>query len=155
MITFEAVEARFRLRRVPARWQGEPPAAFDRLTADSRLTGSGDLFVAVAGLRSDGHSFLRDAARAGAAAAVVERPADLDIPQLVVPDTRVALADLAMLWEGDPAAGHLHAPRRPGAVGRADQRDRPGGQSPSAADDQRPRRRPDPHAPEAPGGIGV
>ncbi len=64
MITFEAVEERFRLRRVPARWQGEPPAAFDRLTADSRLTGSGDLFVAVAGLRSDGHSFLRDAAPA-------------------------------------------------------------------------------------------
>ena len=105
MITREAVEERIRLRRVPARWQGELPAAFDRLTADSRLTGPGDLFVAVAGLRSDGHSFIRDAARAGVAAAVVERPADLDLPQLVVPDTRVALADLAMLWEGDPAAG--------------------------------------------------
>lgn len=104
VITFEAVEERLRRRRIPARWQGEPPPAFHRLCADSRLVGPGDLFVAVAGHRVDGHSFLREAARAGAAAAAVQRPADVGLPQLVVADTRVALAHLAMLWEGDPAA---------------------------------------------------
>ena len=105
MITSEAVNERLRRRRVAAGWRGEPPAAFRRLTADSRCVGPGDLFVAIPGLRADGHAFLADAARAGAVAAVVNRAADLELPQLVVPDTRVALAHLAMLWEGDPASG--------------------------------------------------
>jgi UDP-N-acetylmuramoyl-L-alanyl-D-glutamate--2,6-diaminopimelate ligase len=105
VITAEAVEKRLRLRRVPARWQGRPPTAFRFLTADSRCARPGDLFCAVAGLKADGHTFLEDARRAGAAAAVVQHGSEVDLPQLVVPDTQTALSHLAMLWEGDPAAG--------------------------------------------------
>ncbi len=104
MITTEAVEERLGLAEGPSHWRGEAPTAFRLLTADSRRVHWGDLFCAVAGARANGHDFLREAARAGAAAAVVERPADLDLPQLVVSDSRLALARLAMLWEGDPAS---------------------------------------------------
>src|SRR2546430_9105313 len=47
-----------------------------RVVQDSRVTGPGDLFVAVRGLRHDGHDFAAEAARAGAAVAV-ERPVPL------------------------------------------------------------------------------
>ena len=40
---------------------------------DSRKVGPGDVFVAVKGLRSDGHAFVAQAIEQGAAAVVVER----------------------------------------------------------------------------------
>ena len=43
------------------------------ISVDSRSVRPGDLFVAVPGARADGHAYLADAARAGAAAALVER----------------------------------------------------------------------------------
>lgn len=86
-----------------AAWRGDPPAAFGGLRADSREVRPADLFVAVPGVRADGHDFLGEAARAGAAAAVVERPAaEVDLPQLVVDDSRLAVAHLAALFQDDP-----------------------------------------------------
>ena len=43
------------------------------ISVDSRSVRPGDLFVAVPGARVDGHAYLADVARAGAAAALVER----------------------------------------------------------------------------------
>ncbi len=51
----------------------------------------------------DGHAFVGAAARAGAAAAVVERVVPVEIPQLVIPDARAAVAHLGDLFAGDPA----------------------------------------------------
>ncbi|MFT4306404.1 MAG: UDP-N-acetylmuramoyl-tripeptide--D-alanyl-D-alanine ligase [Microbacterium sp.] len=62
---------------------------------DSRLVGTGDVFVAKPGAATDGHLFVPAAAAAGAALAVVERPVDAPISQIVVPDVVTALADLA------------------------------------------------------------
>ena len=62
---------------------------------DSRLLGPGDVFVAKPGEHTDGHLFVPDVARAGAALAIVERPVDADITQIVVPSVVQALADLA------------------------------------------------------------
>ena len=45
------------------------------VTADSRATTAGMVYVAVRGSQSDGHRFVADAARRGAVAAVVEQPA--------------------------------------------------------------------------------
>ena len=45
------------------------------LAVDSRKVRRGDLFVALKGERADGHAFLAQAGRAGAAAALVERGA--------------------------------------------------------------------------------
>ncbi len=74
------------------------------VTHDSRSIGRGSLFVAVPGLHVDGHEFVAAAAAAGAAAALVEHPvADTDLPQLVVSETRPALASAAAWWYGDPS----------------------------------------------------
>lgn len=62
---------------------------------DSRTVRPGDLFVALAGERIDGHQFVPDAAGAGAAAALVARAVDFPLPQLVVPDTLAALQRIA------------------------------------------------------------
>lgn len=96
---------RLRERGVTAAWRGEPPSVLGGLSADSREVGSGDLFVAVPGTSFDGHDFVSEAAESGARAAVVERPvSEVDLPQLVVSDSRLAVSHLAALFHGDPAA---------------------------------------------------
>ncbi len=62
---------------------------------DSRLIGQGDVFVAKPGETTDGHLFVAAAAEAGAALAIVERPVEAAVSQIVVADVIAALADLA------------------------------------------------------------
>ncbi len=74
------------------------------ITHDSREVRPGTLFVAVPGIHVDGHEFIEAAVAAGAAAALVEIPiAGLALPQLIVADTRAALATAAAWWYGDPS----------------------------------------------------
>ncbi|TMQ59726.1 MAG: UDP-N-acetylmuramoyl-L-alanyl-D-glutamate--2,6-diaminopimelate ligase [Candidatus Eisenbacteria bacterium] len=71
---------------------------------DSREVNPRDLFVAVPGLRHDGHAYVEAAARSGASAAVVERfVPEADLPQVLVADTRRALAILAGEETGHPS----------------------------------------------------
>ncbi|MFN7087368.1 MAG: UDP-N-acetylmuramoyl-tripeptide--D-alanyl-D-alanine ligase [Burkholderiales bacterium] len=78
--------------------------AFDAVSIDSRAVKRGDLFVALKGARFDGHSFVAQAAAAGAAAAMVEAPqaaagaARSGLPLIVVSDTRLALGRLGAYW---------------------------------------------------------
>src|SRR6185436_18774481 len=67
--------------------------AISGVTTDSRRISAGDLFVALTGERFDGHEFVAEAVRRGAAGALVSRrvQGDLPIPQVVVDDTRLAL----------------------------------------------------------------
>lgn len=89
-----------------ARWRGRPPEAFTELAVDSRRVEEGALFCAVRGESLDGHEFLDEAREAGAAGAVVEEfREEVDVPQLAVGDTRLAVAHLASLFHGDPARG--------------------------------------------------
>ena len=62
---------------------------------DTRKLKAGELFVAIKGERVDGHDYAREAAMHGAAAALVTRRVDVDIPQVLVNDTQLALGDLA------------------------------------------------------------
>ena len=80
------------------------PATFLRVTTDSRAIAPGDLFVALKGERFDGHDYVPDALRAGAAAAVV---ADARVDAMTgtmtgsliaVADPQAALAALARHW---------------------------------------------------------
>jgi UDP-N-acetylmuramoyl-tripeptide--D-alanyl-D-alanine ligase len=74
-------------------------AEFDGVSTDSRKVAPGNLFVALRGEHFDAHAFLEQVEAQGAAAAVVERlPIDSKIPALVVPDTRIALAEIARHW---------------------------------------------------------
>jgi UDP-N-acetylmuramoyl-L-alanyl-D-glutamate--2,6-diaminopimelate ligase len=62
------------------------------------------LYCAVRGAAADGHAFVADAAARGAAAALVEAPQAVAIPQIVVRDGRRAAALAAETWYGRPAA---------------------------------------------------
>ncbi|MEP6551542.1 MAG: UDP-N-acetylmuramoyl-tripeptide--D-alanyl-D-alanine ligase [Gemmatimonadales bacterium] len=71
------------------------------ITTDTRKIGKGDVFVALRGDRFDGHDYLRDAVRDGAAAVVVSRAPKLltlGVPIFEVQDTLVALGALANYW---------------------------------------------------------
>ena len=74
-------------------------AAFSGVSTDSRSVQAGNLFVALRGERFDAHNFLPEVIGNGAAAVVVERaPEGVQIPALVVPDTRAALGEIARQW---------------------------------------------------------
>ena len=71
-------------------------------SVDSRRVTPGSIYVALAGERVDGHDYVAEALRAGAAAALVAHPVQLpeglDAPQIVVPDPLHALQELASWW---------------------------------------------------------
>jgi UDP-N-acetylmuramoyl-tripeptide--D-alanyl-D-alanine ligase len=71
---------------------------FAGVSTDSRALSVGQLFVALRGPQHDGHDYLDEAARRGAAAAVVERPAAAGLPWLRVTDTLSALGAMAAAW---------------------------------------------------------
>ncbi|MEV7633210.1 UDP-N-acetylmuramoyl-tripeptide--D-alanyl-D-alanine ligase [Microbacterium sp. NPDC089318] len=62
---------------------------------DSREMSAGSIFVAKPGEVTDGHNFVAAASDAGAVLAIVERPVEVAITQIVVADAVAALADLA------------------------------------------------------------
>lgn len=68
------------------------------VSTDSRTAGPGDCFFAIAGGSFDGHDYVGEVFRKGAACAVVSRPVNgeqIPGPLLRVPDTIHALGDLA------------------------------------------------------------
>lgn len=69
---------------------------------DSREVVAGSLFVAVAGAEADGHDFVPQAVGNGASVALVERKVESAIPQIVVSDSRLAVAIAASHWFGNP-----------------------------------------------------
>jgi UDP-N-acetylmuramoyl-L-alanyl-D-glutamate--2,6-diaminopimelate ligase len=73
------------------------------LAYDTRSVAPGALFFCVPGERADGHDFAGDAVARGAVGLVVERRLDLDVPQLVVPDARMAMAEAADEFFGRPS----------------------------------------------------
>ncbi|WP_192484170.1 MULTISPECIES: UDP-N-acetylmuramoyl-tripeptide--D-alanyl-D-alanine ligase [Cysteiniphilum] len=65
---------------------------------NSKEINQGQLFVALQGER-DGHDFIDHAIQNGAVAVLVtQQQADLNVPQIIVKDTRKALFDLALLY---------------------------------------------------------
>ncbi len=91
------------LERV-ARALGTGPKSLTPLggvSTDTRTIRKGDLFVALRGEQYDAHQFLDRARDAGAAALVVDdatAAVGLGLPVYVVPDTLVALGQLATAW---------------------------------------------------------
>ncbi len=74
------------------------------LSIDSRATEAGELFFAITGAASDGHDYLAQAGKKGAVAAVVSRKiSGCPIAQIVVEDTREALALAACEFYAHPS----------------------------------------------------
>ncbi len=82
---------------------GDPGAMVEGAAIDSRAVRGGELFFAFAGERTDGHRFVSDALRRGAAAAIVQEQLQEQLQEglppagalIRVPDTFKALHDLA------------------------------------------------------------
>ena len=78
---------------------GSPAVTVSRVHTDTRTLAGGDFFVALKGERFDAHAFLPQAAQQGAVAAIAEHGLDAaGMPGLQVPDTRLALGQLASGW---------------------------------------------------------
>jgi UDP-N-acetylmuramoyl-tripeptide--D-alanyl-D-alanine ligase len=81
--------------------RGDPDAAVDSFGLDSRKLSRGSVFFALHGRHADGHDFLPDAARAGAVAAVIERPPEKDLespPALIRVDDSAAALSRCGAW---------------------------------------------------------
>jgi len=70
-------------------------ATITEVTTDTRKVTAGCLFIALKGERFDAHDFAADAVASGAAALLVSRRLQIEVPQVVVSDTRIALGMLA------------------------------------------------------------
>ncbi|MDR1066455.1 MAG: UDP-N-acetylmuramoyl-L-alanyl-D-glutamate--2,6-diaminopimelate ligase [Clostridiales bacterium] len=78
------------------------------ITIDSRTVKDKSLFFCIRGLRNDGHTFINAAGERGAAAIIVDSPADAypeNITALRVRDSREALSYAAAEFFGRPADG--------------------------------------------------
>lgn len=71
------------------------------VSADSRNTKKGDLFLCIRGTRFDGHDYAKEALEKGAVAVVTERRLGLD-REILLPDTRRAAASIFASWYGNP-----------------------------------------------------
>ena len=82
-----------------ARLVGQGNVSVSRVHTDSRTLQAGDLFVALKGERFDAHAFLPEVASTGAVAALAQTGLEqAHLSGVEVPDTRVALGQLARAW---------------------------------------------------------
>ncbi len=83
--------------------KADPDTEIKGIRYDSRSVEPGDLFVAVKGLKSDGHKFIPMALSKGAAAVLCQDVPEGEGPWVVTPDSRLALALVSGTWFGHPA----------------------------------------------------
>jgi UDP-N-acetylmuramoyl-L-alanyl-D-glutamate--2,6-diaminopimelate ligase len=86
----------------PSEVTGGRPVEITDLAYDTRRVSGGALFFCVAGERIDGHDLAWEAIERGAVAAVVERPLEVDVPQLLVPSVRESMPVAADVFFGEP-----------------------------------------------------
>jgi len=86
------------LRLFPQAGSSVADFTFSGVATDSRKSAQGKLFIALRGEQFDAHDYLQQAAEQGAVAVLVERPSAVDLPQIIVPDSQQAMAQLAQAW---------------------------------------------------------
>ena len=73
------------------------------ISYNSKLTKPGDVFVAITGFQTDGHKYIKSAVENGAVCVVCEREQDdVDIPCVIVENSRKALAEMSCKFYGNP-----------------------------------------------------
>ncbi|HUO46426.1 MAG TPA: UDP-N-acetylmuramoyl-L-alanyl-D-glutamate--2,6-diaminopimelate ligase [Acidimicrobiia bacterium] len=88
---------------VEGRLLGDGAIEVTDATHDSRQARDGSLYIAVVGNRVDGHDFATGAVAGGAVGLVVERELSLPVPQIIVTNSRTAMAPLAAAIHGYPS----------------------------------------------------
>lgn len=92
----------------PERVVGVPAGSVRSLSYDSRAVSDASLFFAMHGVHVDGHDYALEAERSGAIAVVAEREIPgVTVPILLVRNSRIALADAADAFYGQPSS-RLH-----------------------------------------------
>lgn len=89
---------------------GDTGAEIRDVTADSNSVTRGSLFICLNGRARDGHGYIRQAERYGAAAVITERKTDTVLTQVVVKNTRRAMSVIAANFYG-------HADRKMRLIG--------------------------------------
>lgn len=89
---------------VEARLVGGDETVVTDVFDDHRRVRPGGMFCCVVGGRFDGHTYAATAVEAGAVVVLGERVLDVAVPQVVVPDVRLALGPVASLVHDDPSA---------------------------------------------------
>ena len=79
---------------------GDTDMEISDVSTDSNAVTRGGLFVCIKGGNFDGHDFIRQVEDYGGVAAVVEKPLDTSLTQIVVDDTRVAVSEIAAAFYG-------------------------------------------------------
>ena len=100
------------MKRLPlsllAHWAGGElqgdDVVVDTMANDTRSLMPGSLYVALRGDRFDGHDFAYDAAMRNAGALMVEHAVQVELPQIIVADTQLALANIACSLQRDRSA---------------------------------------------------
>ena len=89
----------------PVSLEGSNPETIGKLCQDSRVVEKHDIFIAVSGLKSDGHNHIHEAVANGASVVITEKDVELPgyILNITVNDTRRLLGPLAQWMVGDPA----------------------------------------------------
>ncbi|QIW16608.1 UDP-N-acetylmuramoyl-tripeptide--D-alanyl-D-alanine ligase [Pasteurellaceae bacterium RH1A] len=78
-----------------AKLLGQPDVEVKNISTDTRQAVEKGLFFALKGENFDAHNYLVQAVQQGCVAVVVEKECDIDVPQVIVADTRLALGRLA------------------------------------------------------------
>lgn len=78
-----------------ARLVGSGEVIVENVSTDTRQAVTNGLFFALKGEKFDAHDYVAKAVEQGCVAVVVERELPLNVPQIVVADTRLALGELA------------------------------------------------------------
>ena len=73
------------------------------IETDSRKVSPGNLFICIRGYTVDGHEFAEDAVSKGAVAVISEYPLDLEVPNLVVADTKRTAGVVASAFYDHPS----------------------------------------------------
>jgi UDP-N-acetylmuramoyl-tripeptide--D-alanyl-D-alanine ligase len=71
---------------------------FEGISHNTRTIKPNNLYVAILGENFDGHTFIQEAYKKGASAALVNRPIDSAIPQLIVSDALETLGKISAFW---------------------------------------------------------
>jgi UDP-N-acetylmuramoyl-L-alanyl-D-glutamate--2,6-diaminopimelate ligase len=82
--------------------EGDVRTEITGLEIDSRKVKPGDVFICLPGFTVDGHDFAAKAVAQGAVAIVAQRPVNVNVPVVYVPDTKRAMAVLADRFYGQP-----------------------------------------------------
>ncbi len=83
--------------------RGDLGVDINGIAYDSKAVKTGYLFIAIRGTMTDGHHFIDDAVKKGAACVISEEDQPISAPHIVVQDSRYALAIVSKNFFGSPA----------------------------------------------------